>query len=178
MNKRIDWKAYLIRLGIVFLVALVFSIGFSEISYMLQREKTDRAPETYQIVIPQGTSERVEAGEEVVSIPEDKVFVIGDVLEVVNQDVVDHKLGPIWVPPEKTARLVLESAENYSYSCSFVPSKYLGFDVRQPTTLGTRLTALGITTPTTTAFLFIYSLLVFPIKNGDGETAQSEGATA
>lgn len=176
MSEKFDWRAYLLRLGIVFLVALIFSIGFSEISYLMQREKTDRAPETHRIVIPRGASERIEAGEQVVSIPEDKVFVIGDVLEVVNQDVVDHKLGPIWAPPGKTARLVLETAEKYSYSCSFVPSKYLGFDVRQPTTLGTRLTALGITTPTTTAFLFIYSLLIFPINKENGDSPGERGA--
>jgi hypothetical protein len=177
MSEAIDWRAYLVRLGIVFLIALVFSIGFSEISYRLQREKTDRAPETYQIIIPRGASERVAAGEQVVSIPEDKVFVIGDVLEVVNHDVVDHKLGPVWAPPGKTARLSLEIAEKYSYSCSFVPSKYLGFDVRQPTTLGTRLTALGITTPTTTAFLFIYSLLVYPVNKEEDQNAHlKEGA--
>jgi hypothetical protein len=138
-------------------------VVISEGAYLLQRTDTDRAPKTIQIVIPEGTAKRVEAGEAAVPPLESSVFVIGDVLEVVNQDSADHQLGPIWVPPGTSGRLVLEEANKYSYTCSFTTSQYLGFDVRQGTTLQTRLAGLGISVPTTTAFLFIYSLAVYPL---------------
>jgi hypothetical protein len=55
--------------------------------------------------------------------------------------------------------MVMEQADKYAYSCSFQPSRYLGLDVRQATTLSTRLTGLIVATPATVAFLFIYSRL-------------------
>lgn len=157
-------RSYLIRLGMVFAISLAFVIAFNEISFLLQKDQYDRAPQTISLVIPAGTAEQIEAGEDVTSIPSEMVFVLGDVLEVRNEDSVDHQLGPIWVPPGTTGRLVMKQAENLAYSCSFQTSRYLGLDVRQPTTLGTRLTAVGLGAPTLTALIFIYSLLVFPIN--------------
>jgi hypothetical protein len=103
------------------------------------------------------------------------VFMMGDTLVVKNEDTVDHQLGPVWVPPGSTASLALEKPNKYAYSCSFIPSKYLGLDVRQATTIGVRLTALAISAPTVTALIFIYSLLVFPIglEGQKGRTIQN-----
>jgi len=42
-------------------------------------------------------------------------------------------------------------------------------DVRQPTTLGTRLTAMAVGGPPLLVFFFIYSLLVFPVKPAQKE---------
>lgn len=159
-----EYRPYLNRLIITLILSLLIVAGINEGFYLLQKEKTDRAPETIQLVIPDGTAASVAAGEQVLAIPEAMVFVVGDVLEVKNEDVAAHQLGPIWVPAGATGSLVLETADKYSYTCSFVPNRYLGVDVRQATTLATRLTALWIATPTMTVFLFIYGLLVFPIK--------------
>jgi len=159
-----EYRPYLKRLLITLILSLVIVGAINEGFYLLQKEKTDRAPKTVQLVIPKGTAERVAAGEPVPSLPEAMVFVVGDVLEVKNEDVVQHQLGPIWVPAGSTGRLALETADKHSYSCSFSLSRYLGVDVRQATTLGTRLTALGIAAPTMTVFLFIYGLLAFPIQ--------------
>lgn len=158
-----EYKPYLTRLLVVFMISLVAMLVIIEGAYLLQRDESDRAPTTVQIVIPQGSSQRVAAGQSLDTLPENMVFVIGDTLEVVNQDSVDHQLGPIWVPPGRTGSIVLAEANKFSYSCSFAPSRYLGLDVKKPTTLGTRLTGLGISVPTTMAFLFIYSFLVFPL---------------
>lgn len=158
------YQPYLVRFLLVFVISLALVIVINEGAFILQKENSDRAPETIQLVIPPGTAEQVAAGGAGPTLPEEMVFVVGDVLEVKNEDNVDHQLGPIWVPPGSTGSLVLEDANKYSYSCSFTPSKYLGFDVRLPTTLGTRLAALGIATPPMTIFFFIYSLLAFPVK--------------
>jgi len=162
-----EYRPYLFRLIVIFFISLGMMLVITEGAFLLQRDETDRAPKTIQLVIPEGTSQSIEAGEDVISFPEGSVFVLGDVLEVVNYDTVNHQLGPIWVPPGAVGSLVLDEANEYSYTCSFVPSQYLGFDVRQPTTWTTRLVGLGISVPTTTAFLFLYSFLVFPLKKKD-----------
>ncbi len=164
MQRRDLYRPFLRRLLLVFILSLGFVALFNEGVFLLQKDKNDRAPEKIQLVIPAGTNERIAAGEEIPDIPSEMVFVLGDELEVVNQDNISHQLGPIWVPPGSTARLVLEKAEKLALSCSFQPGEYMGLDVRQPTTLSTRVTAVGLVTPATTALLFVYSLLVFPVK--------------
>ena len=159
-----QYRPYFVRLVIILLVSLVAMVVVIEGAYYVQREDTDRAPKTIQIVIPAGTAQRVAAGELVDLLPDNSTFVLGDALEVINQDSVDHQLGPIWVPPGSIGKIVLEEANKFSYSCSFAPSRYLGLDVKKPTTLLTRLTGLSISVPTTAAFLFIYSLAVFPVN--------------
>ncbi len=169
-----EYRHYLIRLAVILLISLIAMLIVIEGAYLIQRDETDRAPKTVQIIVPPGTAQRVEAGEVVDLLPENSVFVIGDVLEVVNQDSVDHQLGPIWVPAGSVGRVVLEEANKFSYSCSFTPTRYLGLDVRKPTTLKTRLTGLFISVPTTAAFLFIYSLALYPVKpkSNKGEGAK------
>jgi hypothetical protein len=162
---KLEYRPYFVRLLVIFAISFVAMLVITEGAYLLQRDDTDRGPKTIQLVIPEGASQRAAEGEFVDVLPENIVFVIGDVLEVVNQDSTDHQLGPIWVPAGSTGRIVLEEANKFSYSCSFTPSRYLGLDVKKPTTMKTRLTGLSISVPTTAAFLFIYSFLVFPIKS-------------
>jgi hypothetical protein len=152
------------RLLILFVISLTVVWAGSEVAFTIQKEKYDRAPQEIELVIPAGTAERVAAGEPVPSIPDEMVFVLGDTLVVSNQDLVGHQLGPLLVPPGAKASLALEQPSKYAYQCSFQPTRYLGIDVRQPTTLATRLAALGLATPPTTAFLFFYSLIVWPLK--------------
>jgi hypothetical protein len=172
MNGKTDFTPYLVRFVIVLLVSLVLVAAFNEGTHLLQREDHDRAPEVIQLVIPKGAAERIASGETVPSIPEEMVFVVGDTLEVMNEDSAVHQLGPLTVPPGATARMLMEQANKYAYSCSFQPSRYLGLDVRQGTTLSTRLTGLVVATPATVAFLFIYSLAAFPIRSRQRESTE------
>jgi hypothetical protein len=149
---------------IVAVISVLFTAAFNEGMYLLLKEKHDRAPQRVALVIPDGTAARVEAGEDVPTIPDEMVFVIGDVLEVKNEDVVAHQLGPIWVPSGASASLLMEKPDHLAFECSFQTTRYLGIDVRQPTTLGTRMMALTLAAPTMAALLFIYSLVLFPIK--------------
>ncbi|HEX2989595.1 MAG TPA: hypothetical protein VHO49_02895, partial [Anaerolineales bacterium] len=66
-------------------------------------------------------------------------FVVGDVLVIRNNDVVDHKLGQLWIPANSSAQLSLDQEQNFAYECSFQPGNYFGLDVNEPLTLGTRL---------------------------------------
>ncbi len=158
------FRPYLVRLLVILGLSTIFVTLFNEVVYLLQKDQSDRAPKTIELVIPAGAARQVEAGKEVAAIPSEISFVVGDVLEVKNMDDVSHQLGPVWVPPGASARLDMKQAEQIAYTCSFQATRYLGLDVRQPTTLGTRLTALAVAAPTMTSLLFVYSLLVFPIK--------------
>lgn len=163
MNRAV-LRLYIKRFVWIALISLAFVSAVNEISFLIQKEQYDRAPQIVQIVIPPGTATQLAQGKDTVALPEDMVFVTGDTLEVINQDVVGHQLGPIWVPAGSRGSLLLERAEKFSFSCSFQSSRYLDLDVRQPTTLTTRLIALSLSFPTMASLLFLYSLLAFPIR--------------
>ena len=164
MKTQSTLRPYLIRLGIVSMISLVIVLIVTEGAYLLQKDKKDRAPQTIQLVIPPGTAQRVAQGEPVPDIPSEMSFVVGDVLEVKNEDSQPHQLGPIWVPPGSTGSLVMEQADNLAYSCSFQNTQYLGIDVVQPTTFSIRLIGLSVAVPTTALLIFLYSLAARPIK--------------
>jgi hypothetical protein len=159
------YRAYWFRLLLVTLIAFAFSLVFNEVTYSFQREATDRPPETIELVIPPGTAELVAAGQTPPEIPASLTFVVGDVLRVVNQDSVEHTLGPVYAPPGATASLSLDRADTYSYSCSFRAAKFLGIEVKAATDLQTRLVGLFFAAPTLAALMFVYSLVMFPIKD-------------
>ncbi len=161
--KREELRPYLRRLAWVFVISLIGSFVASEAAFRLQPNNIDRAPQVVEIIIPEGTAERVAAGEDVPSIPSEMVFVVGDVLLVRNEDSVSHELGPLLVPAGSSASLPMEQAENFAMNCSFQSSSYLGVDVKEPTTIQTRLTGLSFSVPPTTLMLFLYSLVAKPV---------------
>lgn len=152
------------RLLILSLISIVAVLLVSELSYRLLREDSSHAPKTISLVIPNGTAAKVAEGQSEPSIPEDMVFVVGDTLSVENKDVVDHQLGPLWIPAGKTASLLMGEVSNYAYSCSFRPSQYLGIIVRDPVTWSSRMGAVAVSAPPTIVFLLVYSLVARPIK--------------
>ena len=87
-------------------------------------------------------------------------FVVGDTFVVVNQDEVDHQLGPLWIPPGTSASLNLDTEQNYAYECSFQSTKIFGLDVREPVTLGTRLTGIFFSGLPLGALFSVYSILL------------------
>ena len=132
--------------------------------YLLpQKETVDRQPREVEIVIPFGTSKQVKEGVYNRSIPSDMVFVQGDVLIVRNRDEVDHQLGPLWVPAGTSGVLSLETADMFSYECSFQPTNLMGLDVRPRVDGGTRLQAILAIALPTGMMLAVYSYLI-PFK--------------
>jgi hypothetical protein len=112
------------------------------------------------LVIPPGAAESVANGTAPPSIPEDMNFVVGDTLVVVNQDEVDHQLGPLWIPPGTSASLDLDTEQNYILQCSFQPTKIFGLDVQEPVTFGTRLTGILFAGFPLGALFAVYSVLL------------------
>jgi hypothetical protein len=136
----------------------------SEISYQLLKRE-NREPQRVELIIPAGTAERVTRGEVPPTIPKDLSFVVGDVLVVINNDNVDHQLGPLWIPQGTSASLPLDSEQKFAFACSFQPTKYLGLDVREPVTLGTRLTGILFAGFPMGALFAVYSILVIKPKD-------------
>jgi hypothetical protein len=157
-------RRYVWRFVVILLVASLLSWAISETAFRFQKFNIDRAPETITLVIPDGTANRIALGEAVSTLPEEMVFVLGDVLVVQNQDSVSHELGPLLIPPGSSARMPMDNVDNYAANCSFQPSRYLGLDVKAPTTWRTRLLAVSFAAPPTAVMVFLYSLVIKPIK--------------
>jgi len=170
MDSRTVIRFGLRRLAILFLVSLILVWIGSELAFIVQKDPSDRAPQQVELVIPRGTAAKVAAGELVTGIPEEMTFVLGDTLLVRNEDDVDHQLGPLWIPSRASASLLMEVPERLAYTCSFQPSQYFGLVVKQPTTWITRLIAIGLAVPATTAILFLYSLVIRPIQPAKEES--------
>lgn len=177
-TSRSTLKKGLIRLLITFLAALTLVWIGSEVAFYFMRGNTDRLPEEIELVIPAGTAAKVALGEAVPVIPDEMTFVLGDTLVVRNEDVVDHQLGPLWIPPKTKASLVLDAAQRYAYACSFKTTRYLGLNVKQATTWQTRMVALGFSVPPTTMFFFVYSLVLWPINTGPKKKAPTQLQTS
>ena len=150
------------------LAGLLLGALISEVSFIFLRE-TARPPQTIELVIPEGTAERIARGEEPPTIPNQMTFVVGDKLLVKNNDVADHELGPLWIPAGSSASLSLDSVQSYAYACSFRPSKYLGLDVREALTLGTRFYGILYSGIPLGALIAVY-VVILPIKKREANT--------
>jgi hypothetical protein len=153
----------LLRRSIILLIiSILLVLGFSELSYRIFREDISREPTSIELKIPEGTAQKIAAGEVILDIPEELIFVVGDTLVVKNDDVIDHQLGPLWIPSGSMASLKMEQKNNYAYTCSFQSSQYLGLTVKEAVTWKSRLGALGYAAPPTFMFLLVYSFVMFP----------------
>ena len=88
-----------------------------------------RDPETHTLVIPDGTSELIAAGENPLSIPATWGFLADDTLELVNHDRVGHRFGRYFVPPSTTRAYTLQPAFGGSLACSLHPAGEITIDV-------------------------------------------------
>ena len=151
------------RIVISMLLGVVLAAITTEASYqVLKRE--NREPQRVELVIPAGTAQSIANGETPPSIPDDMTFVVGDTFVVINQDEVDHQLGPLWIPAGTSASLNLDTEENYVLECSFQSTKIFGLDVLQPVTFGTRLTGILFAGFPLGALFAVYSILLVPEK--------------
>ena len=95
------------RILISIVLGLLIGVTVSEVPFLFLRE-TARPPREIVLTIPAGTSDQIARGEQPPSIPENMTFVVGDTLVVKNEDGVDHKLGPLWIPANSSAQLSLD----------------------------------------------------------------------
>ena len=157
------------RIGFSLLLGLLLGAAISEIPFLFLRE-TARPPEQIMLVIPNGTAEQVARGEQPPSIPENMSFVVGDTLVIRNEDTVDHKLGPLWIPANSTAQLSLDREENFAFECSFQPGNYFGLSVNESLTAGTRLYGILYAGLPLSVLIALYSL-VMPARRKENAPA-------
>lgn len=151
------------------LVGLLLGAVISEVPFLFLQENA-RPPQLVELVIPRGTAEQVARGEQPPSIPENMVFVVGDTLLVRNEDSVDHKLGPLWIPKNSSAQLSLNEQESFAYECSFQPGNYFGLDVQESLTIGTRIYGIVYAGLPLGVLIALYSL-VMPAKKKENAPA-------
>lgn len=151
------------RIVISMLIGIGLGVVISELAFIILHETT-RPPQEIVLTIPAGTAEKVARGEQPPSIPQDMIFVVGDTLVVKNEDVVDHKLGQLWIPANSSASLSLNQEENMAFECSFQPGNYFGLDVRQSLTLGTRIYGVLYAGIPLGILVLLYSFVLPPKK--------------
>ena len=157
------------RFFISLAIGLTLGALVSEIPFIFLRE-TARPPQEVVLTIPLGTADQVARGEQPPSIPSDMTFVVGDTLIVKNQDSVDHKLGPMWIPANSSAQLSLNNEESLAYECTFQPGKYFGLDVHESLTLRTRLYGILYAGLPMVVLIALYSF-VMPVKKNENNPA-------
>jgi hypothetical protein len=155
-------KELVLRMLIFLAIGLIASAIFSEITYRLQADTTSRDPTTILLVIPAGTAAKVAQGQSV--LPTGQSFVVGDTLQVKNEDSVTQTLGPLVIPSGATASMKLDQVGSLSYTCSFQPTKYYGIEVLQGLSFGMRLEASLLAGLPLGVLLGVYSLVVKPLK--------------
>ena len=149
------------RLLVSVVLGLLIGVMVSEVPFLFLRE-TARSPREIVLTIPAGTADQIARGEQPPTIPENMTFVVGDKFVVNNEDAVDHKLGPLWIPANSSAQLSLDQEENLAYECSFQPGNYFGLDVRQPLTPRTRLFGIFYVALPMMILIALYSLVITP----------------
>jgi hypothetical protein len=158
------------RLFISVLIGLALGAAISVIPFYFLRE-TASPPQEVGLNIPNGTADHVARGDQPPSLPENMLFVVGDVLVVRNEDLVDHKLGQLWIPAKSSAQLSLDKEENFAFECSFQPDNYFGLDVREPLTTATRIFGILYTGLPMAVLIALYSF-IFPVKKIENAPAQ------
>jgi hypothetical protein len=146
------------------LIGMLFGVVVSEASFHFLNTGETRPPKVIELDIPLGTADRVARGIADPNLPSSITFVAGDTLRVNNQDSVVHQLGPLWVPPDSSATMQLDSATDMSATCSFQPSKYIGLNIQSPLTLVTRLVGIGEAGIPMGFLIAVYSLFAVPVR--------------
>ena len=115
---------------ILFLAGPVFMGALSVLAWVVVGGGVIRPPQRVEFVIPDGTAERIKAGQPIPSIPAKAIFVFGDVLALRNEDQVNHQMGPFWIPARTTIAIPLDRQSTFNYLCTIHPSGYIGLEVR------------------------------------------------
>lgn len=155
-------RAALKRLGITFVISMIFAFAVAEISYQMVKNQSERAPRQIEILIPPGTADQIAHGQPGPAMP-DMRFAQGDQILVRNMDSVSHQLGPLWIPANSSSVLTLDRPSSYSLSCTFQASQNLDIEVVARAKASDRvLGILSIGLPTW-VLVWLYTLIAIPM---------------
>ena len=111
------------RVGLVVVLAVIACVAVVGVLSVASQ------PETYEVVIPAGTSDKLEAGEDVELLPAQVRLSVGDSLVVTNNDDRLQTVGPLTVRPGETLAFTFTTAGRFSEACSVHPSRSVTFIV-------------------------------------------------
>lgn len=146
------------------LAGLLFGVAISELTFYFLNTGETRPPQIVELNIPPGTAERVAHGESNPTLPASMYFVVGDTLTVNNLDSAAHQLGPLFIPSGSSASMRLDTEQDYAFTCSFIPSKYIGLNVRPPLTVVTRILGILEAGLPMGILIALYSIYAIPVK--------------
>ena len=102
---------------------------------LVGRGGTDQALPAGQVrsfVVPPGTAEALRSGDaDAAVLPQRLELMVGDTLELVNEDVETHRLGPVVARAGETARVRFYDAGSYDVECT-VGHDRITIEVRDP----------------------------------------------
>ena len=105
------------------LILLVATVGWFVI---VQSRET----KTITFVIPPGTAQQLEAGNEVITFPNELAVTVGDTIIIDNQDDAVHAFGPFTILPHTTLTKRFESVRTYQNACTFHQDKSMTIAVQ------------------------------------------------
>lgn len=88
-----------------------------------------RTPVDHEFIIPAGTGDRIDAGEQVDIMPANLVVHVGETMRIVNEDSRGHDIGPYFVGREETITQTFTQPGQLVGECSVHPSERLVIDV-------------------------------------------------
>lgn len=83
------------------------------------------------VVIPDGTGERVDAGDDLDLLGDEVEVSRGDTLTITNDDDRIHQIGDVVVRPGETEELEFPSEGRFVYTCTIRPNNSITFSVRE-----------------------------------------------
>jgi hypothetical protein len=152
------------RIFLSLIAGILIGIAISELTFYFLNTGETRPPQVVELNIPAGTADKVALGESNISLPASMFFVVGDTLKINNLDSSVHQLGPLFIPAGSSATMRLDDEKDYAYTCSFLPGKYIGLNVRPPLTIGTRILGILETGLPLGILIALYSIFAIPLK--------------
>ncbi len=103
---------------LVLLLATSFLVACSEENSGFSVGSAGDGPADYSFLIPAGAGERFDAGDPLEILPQDLPVVVGEVIEIVNEDDRGHLVGPFYVAAGETFRHSFASPGEFVGICT------------------------------------------------------------
>jgi len=88
-----------------------------------------RAPVNYEFTIPEGTGDKIDAGDNVNVLPDVLTVKVGETMRIVNNDSRGHTVGPFFVGKHQTLTQRFSKVGTIIGECSVHPSTRIEIDV-------------------------------------------------
>ena len=124
MSSRARLVAILLLVPVVIVGGfLLGSMGSGDDDGSVEVSDVDEGEEFAEdFVIPAGTADRIDAGEEVEIVPQELVMQTGESIRIVNEDEVGHVVGVFYVGAGETLTQRFDTPGELSGECSVHPS--------------------------------------------------------